>query len=40
VDGRKRVKELAQLCREKLASDPFSGFVFIFRSPPPSRSDC
>ncbi len=24
--------DLAQLCREKLASDPFSGCVFIFRS--------
>ena len=32
VDGRKGVDGLAQLCREKLASDPFSGCVFIFRS--------
>ena len=23
---------LAQLCREKLSADPFSGWVFIFRS--------
>jgi len=27
VDGRKGVDGLAQLCREKLASDPFSGCV-------------
>jgi transposase len=32
VDGRKGIDGLAQLCREKLASDPFSGCVFIFRS--------
>jgi transposase len=32
VDGRKGVDGLAQLCREKLASDPFSGYAFIFRS--------
>ena len=31
VDGRKGVDGLAQLCREKLASHPFSGCVFIFR---------
>lgn len=32
VDGRKGLDSLAQLCREKLAEDPFSGCVFIFRS--------
>ena len=32
VDGRKGIDSLAQLCREKLAADPFSGCLFIFRS--------
>jgi len=32
VDGRKGVDSLAQLCREKLNSDPFSGCLFIFRN--------
>lgn len=32
VDGRKGIDALAQLCREKLATDPFSGCVFIFRT--------
>lgn len=32
VDGRKGIDSLARLCREKLAEDPFSGCVFIFRS--------
>ena len=32
VDGRKGIDSLAQLCREKLASDPFSGCLFIFRN--------
>src|SRR5205814_2321028 len=32
VDGRKGIDSLAQLCREKLTEDPFSGCVFIFRS--------
>jgi len=32
VDGRKGIDSLAQLCREKLLEDPFSGGVFIFRS--------
>jgi transposase len=32
VDGRKGIDSLVQLCREKLASDPFSGCVFVFRS--------
>jgi transposase len=32
VDGRKGIDGLAQLCREKLATDPFSGCVFVFRS--------
>ena len=32
VDGRKGIDSLAQLCREKLDADPFSGCVFIFRT--------
>lgn len=32
VDGRKGIDSLARLCQEKLAVDPFSGCVFIFRS--------
>src|SRR5271167_450841 len=32
VDLRKGIDGLAQLCREKLGADPFSGSVFIFRS--------
>ena len=32
IDGRKGIDSLAQLCREKLAADPFSGCLFIFRS--------
>jgi len=32
VDGRKGIDSLAALCREKLQADPFSGYVFIFRS--------
>ena len=32
VDGRKGIDSLAQLCREKLLEDPFSGCVVIFRS--------
>jgi len=32
VDGRKGIDALAQLCREKLEADPFSGCVFIFRT--------
>ena len=32
VDGRKGLDSLAQLCRDKLATDPFSGCVFIFRT--------
>ncbi len=32
VDGRKGIDSLARLCQEKLAADPFSGWVFIFRS--------
>src|ERR1039458_2094994 len=33
VDGRKGIDSLARLCQEKLAEDPFSGCVFVFRSP-------
>ena len=32
VDGRKGIDSLAQLCREQLLEDPFSGCVVIFRS--------
>jgi transposase len=32
VDGRKGIDSLVQLCREKLATDPFSGCLFLFRS--------
>jgi len=32
VDGRKGIDSLARLCQERLAEDPFSGCVFIFRS--------
>jgi transposase len=32
IDGRKEIDSLAQLCREKLDADPFSGCLFIFRS--------
>ena len=32
VDGRNGIDSLARLCQEKLAEDPFSGCVFVFRS--------
>jgi transposase len=32
VDGRKGIDSLARVCQEKLAEDPFSGCVFVFRS--------
>lgn len=32
IDGRKGIDSLAQLCRQKLAVDPFSGCVFVFRN--------
>ena len=32
VDGRKGIDALARLCQDKLAEDPFSGCVFVFRS--------
>ena len=32
IDGRKGIDALAQLCREKLDADPFSGCLFIFRT--------
>ncbi len=32
IDGRKGIDALAQLCREKLSADPFSGYLFIFRA--------
>jgi transposase len=32
IDGRKGIDSLAQLCRQKLSEDPFSGCLFIFRS--------
>ena len=32
VDLRKGIDGLAQLCREKLGADPFSGCLFVFRT--------
>ncbi len=32
VDGRKGIDSLARLCRERLAADPFSGCLFLFRN--------
>lgn len=32
VDGRKGIDGLAALCKQRLAEDPFSGCVFIFRT--------
>lgn len=32
VDGRKGIDSLAQLCRQRLAADPFSGCMFVFRN--------
>ena len=32
IDGRKGIDSLAQLCREKLQADPFSGCLFVFRT--------
>src|SRR5438045_5485283 len=32
IDGRKGMEALVRLCQDKLAEDPFSGCVFIFRS--------
>jgi transposase len=32
VDGRTGIDSLVRLCQEKLAEDPFSGGVFVFRS--------
>lgn len=32
IDGRKGMGAIAQLCREKLEADPFSGCLFIFRT--------
>ena len=32
IDGRKGIDAIAQLCREKLNADPFSCYLFIFRT--------
>jgi transposase len=32
IDGRKGIDAIVQLCREKLNADPFSGYLFIFRT--------
>jgi transposase len=32
VDGRKGIDSLVRLCHDKLAEDPISGCVFVFRS--------
>ena len=37
VDLRKGIDGLAQLCREKLGADPFSGCLFIFAAGGPRR---
>ena len=39
VDLRKGIDGLAQLCREKLGADPFSGYLFIFAADVPLRSN-
>ena len=39
VDGRKGIDSLARLCQEKLQSDPFSGCLFVFRSPSMAQRD-
>ena len=31
VDGRKGIDSLTRLCQERLAADPFSGCLFLFR---------
>jgi hypothetical protein len=31
IDGRKGIDAIAQLCREKLNADPFSGYLFILQ---------
>jgi hypothetical protein len=40
IDARKGIDGLAQLCREKLSSHPFSGSLFIFRSRRGPQSSC
>jgi transposase len=32
VDFRKGIDSLAELCRQRLDADPFSGYLFVFRS--------
>lgn len=32
IDGRKGIDAIAHLCREKLNTDPFSGYLFLFRT--------
>jgi transposase len=32
IDGRKGMEAIAPLCREKRNADPFSGYLFLFRS--------
>jgi transposase len=32
VDGRKGIDSLARLCQERRQTDPFSGWLFVFRS--------
>jgi len=32
VDFRKGIDSLAELCRQKLDANPFSGYLFVFRS--------
>src|ERR1035438_9154372 len=39
VDFRKGIDALAQLCKQKLEADPFSGCLFLFRSRSASHQD-
>ena len=32
IDGRKGIDSLAQVCRQELGDDPFSGCIFVFRT--------
>ena len=32
IDGRKGIDSLAQVCRQELQDDPFSGCMFVFRT--------
>ena len=40
VDGRKGIDSLVQLCREKLAADPFFRLLIYFPKPPGDLASC